>query len=83
MGFGVPIDAWLRSELKEMAYDLLTGPRAASRGLFRVGEVQKLLDKHCSGRENRHLPIWALLMLELWFRTFIDGKGEGGGWSDS
>jgi asparagine synthase (glutamine-hydrolysing) len=71
-GFGAPIDAWLRSNLKEMAFDVLTGPRARSRGIFDSGEVKKLLDMHVSGRENRHHEIWALLMLELWFRQFID-----------
>ncbi len=74
MGFGVPIDAWLRGELKEMAYDTLTGKAAASRGLFCTEEVRRLLDRHVSGRENLHLQIWALLMLELWFERFIDGR---------
>jgi asparagine synthase (glutamine-hydrolysing) len=75
-GFGVPIDVWLRGELKEMAYDILTGPQAAGRGLFRIPEVRKLLDEHLKGQEMRHLPLWALLMLELWFRRFIDGGGD-------
>jgi asparagine synthase (glutamine-hydrolysing) len=72
-GFGVPIDAWLRGPLKEMAFDVLTGPKA-DRGLFKLSEVRRLLDEHVQGRAMGHLPLWALLMLELWYRRFIDGK---------
>ncbi|MFH2000368.1 MAG: asparagine synthase (glutamine-hydrolyzing) [Planctomycetota bacterium] len=71
-GFGVPVHAWLRSELKEMAYDLLTGPGAAVRDWFAMEEVRRQLDAHCSGKECHHNTIWALLIFELWHRIFID-----------
>jgi len=73
MGFGCPIDQWLRRELKEFAYDTLLAPAARERGLMRPEYVHKLLDEHCSYRANHHTRLWALLMLELWFRTWIDG----------
>ena len=73
MGFGCPIDQWLRHELKEFAYDTLLAPAARERGLMRPEYVHKLLDEHCSYRANHHTRLWALLMLELWFRTWIDG----------
>ncbi len=71
MGFGVPIDHWLRTQLKEAVYDLLTGETARARGLFDIGEVRALLDRHMGG-ENWAGRVWALLMLELWFRMWID-----------
>jgi asparagine synthase (glutamine-hydrolysing) len=73
MGFGCPIDQWLRHELKEFAYDTLLAPAARERGLMRPEYVHKLLDEHCAYRANHHTRLWALLMLELWFRTWIDG----------
>ena len=72
MGFGVPIDRWLRNELKEMAYDTLLSPRAIERGLFRPEAVRRLLDDHVAGRHLDHPRIWALLMLEQWFSMWID-----------
>lgn len=77
MGFGCPIDHWLRRELKEMAYDTLLGSAAADRGLFLPRYVRRLLEEHCSGKRNHHTRLWALLMLELWFRTWIDGAAAG------
>jgi len=72
MGFGCPVDQWLRRELKPMAYDTLLGPEARARGLMRPDYVRRLLDEHCAGRRNHHTRLWALLMLELWFRMWID-----------
>jgi asparagine synthase (glutamine-hydrolysing) len=75
MGFGVPIDHWLRHELKDLAYDTLLSPRAQARGYFRPEAVQRLLDEHTRGRTSWHYLLWTLLMLELWHRTFVDGDG--------
>jgi asparagine synthase (glutamine-hydrolysing) len=72
MGFGVPIDRWLREELREMTCDTLLSDRAGARGLFRPAEIRLLLDDHMSGRRANHYRIWALLFLELWFRMWID-----------
>jgi asparagine synthase (glutamine-hydrolysing) len=73
MGFGCPIDQWLRRELKDLAYDTLLAPAARERGIMRPDYVLRLLDDHCAYRANHHTRLWALLMLELWFRTWIDG----------
>ena len=71
-GFGCPIDRWFRSELKEMAYDTLLSQRARERCLFRADYTHRLLDEHCSGRADHQNRLWALLMLESWFRMWID-----------
>jgi len=76
MGFGIPIDRWFRAELKELAYDVLLSRSARERGLLRPDYVQGLLDQHCAGARNHHTRLWALLMLELWFRMWIDGAPE-------
>jgi hypothetical protein len=34
--------------------------------------VRQYLDDHTAGRRHRHTELWALLMLELWHRMFID-----------
>ena len=72
MGFGVPIDRWFRHELKELAHDTLLSASARGRGLFCMDWVGTLLDEHCQGWRDHHTRLWALLMLELWFRMWID-----------
>ena len=72
MGFNLPLDSWLRGELRELSRDLLLGARARERGYFEMGQVERILDEHLSGRWNREKQIWTLMMLELWHREFVD-----------
>ena len=75
-GFGCPIDRWFRGELKELAYDTLLSRSARQRGLFAPGYVRRLLDQHCSYRFDHQTRLWTLLMLELWFRMWIDAPPD-------
>jgi len=76
MGFSCPVDHWFRNEIKELAYDTLLSQSARQRGLFRPDYVQRLLDEHCGFTRDHHTRLWALLMLELWFRMWIDAPAE-------
>jgi asparagine synthase (glutamine-hydrolysing) len=71
-GFEAPIGEWLRGPLAPMTWELLHDGRLASRGLFRPAEVQRLWQEHKTGRVDHRHRLWQLLMLELWFRQFID-----------
>ena len=73
MGFGAPLSEWFRTDLRDMAHDVLLSPRAAQRGYFEPKVVAGLLDDHCSGKEDQSTFLWDLLVLELWHRTFVDG----------
>ncbi len=72
MGFGVPLDRWFRGELKEELRAVLLDPVAQARGLFRPEAVAALIDDHAAGRRDHAYRLWALLMLELWFRHHLD-----------
>jgi asparagine synthase (glutamine-hydrolysing) len=67
-GFGVPLGRWFRSDLRELAHDLLSN----DRGWFRQDAVQQLLGEHESGRADHGHRLWCLLMLELWVREHVE-----------
>ncbi|HEX2450381.1 MAG TPA: asparagine synthase (glutamine-hydrolyzing) [Gemmatimonadales bacterium] len=72
MPFGVPIRSWLRHELRPMVDELLAESVVRRRGYFEPAEVQRIVaDSRESLGASAH-QVWALLMLELWHRTFID-----------
>ena len=73
MGFGVPLESWLRGELKDLAWDALTDSTARSRGLFEPAAVRGILEAHGKG-EDHSSRIWALLQFELWHRMFVDER---------
>lgn len=70
-GFGVPLGAWLRDPLRELAGDLLLGD-AARRGRFRPETVRRLLQEHLDGERDHGHRLWCLLVLELWERAWLD-----------
>ncbi len=71
-GFGVPLNSWFRGELAGLLTGTLLDGRAAKRGLFDPRFVGKMVEEQVGGRRNWSSRLWALLCLELWFRTFID-----------
>ena len=71
-GFGVPLAAWFRGELRPLARELLLGEPARSRGWFRTAAVERLLDDHAVGRADNGHRLWTLVMLELWQRAHVD-----------
>jgi asparagine synthase (glutamine-hydrolysing) len=71
-GFGVPLDRWFRGELRELVEETLLSRRAIERGYFQPTAVRRLIQEHVSGHARWHHQLWALLMLELWHRMFID-----------
>ena len=66
MGFGVPIDAWLRGPLREWAESLLAPARLASDGFVRVAPVRQAWQEHLEGTRNWQYPLWTVLMLQAW-----------------
>jgi asparagine synthase (glutamine-hydrolysing) len=66
MGFGVPIDAWLRGPLREWAEGLLDAKRLADEGLLKPAPIRRAWAEHLSGAKNWQYPLWTVLMLQAW-----------------
>ena len=78
MGFGVPLDRWFRGPLRDHLAEVLLDPRTLERGLFRPEAIRALIDDHTQGRRDHAYRLWALLMLELWFRHHLDAVSSVG-----
>lgn len=70
-GFPVPYASWLRNDLKDLVWEVLTDPRTIGRGYFRKDAVEGLLRANSNGTDHSK-EIFSLLNLELWQRTFLD-----------
>lgn len=74
LGFNPPMGQWLREELKDVAGELLGPAGLVGRGLFRGRELERLLEEQRAGARDFSLKIWALMVLEIWFRLYQDGR---------
>jgi len=70
--FTVPVGEWFKTELSELCDDLLLSEKTKARRLFDYEYVRKILEEHCSGKENNTREIRALMAVETWFRIFMD-----------
>ena len=77
-GFEAPIGEWLRGPLAPMTDALLTDGRLRDRGIFDGREVARLWTEHRARRADHRHRLWQLIMLELWFRRFVDAAPAAG-----
>jgi len=75
-GFEAPTGEWLRGPLAPMVDDLLLDGRLRGRGIFADREVARLWREHRTQAADHRHRLWSLVMLELWFRQFVDGSAR-------
>jgi asparagine synthase (glutamine-hydrolysing) len=74
MGFAVPIAKWINHEWREMSQELVLGKRALLRRNFNPRYLHRIMAEHRYCRRNHDGAIWALMVLEMWYRSFIDHR---------
>jgi asparagine synthase (glutamine-hydrolysing) len=68
MGFGVPIDSWLRGPLREWAEALLDERRLREEGFFEPEPIRLAWEAHLKGQNNQH-KLWTVLIFGSWLET--------------
>jgi asparagine synthase (glutamine-hydrolysing) len=66
LGFGVPLDAWLRGPLRDWTSDLLSPSRLRGQTLLEPAPIERLLSDHLAGRSNNAVKLWNILMPQVW-----------------
>lgn len=72
LGLNPPMGIWLKKDLKNFINDYLSKESIEKRGLFNYSYIQEILHEHNANKRDRSLYIWALIVLEEWFRQYID-----------
>ncbi len=75
-GFDVPVNRWLRNDLRPMMHELLSADRLRAHGFFEPEAVARLIEEHESGRRDHQHRLWTLLCFQLWFETYISVSSD-------
>lgn len=73
-GFGTPMGAWLKTDLKPLLARMLDEPTIARRGLFDFGQVRSLVADHEANRIDGTDQLLCLMNLEIWSRIYLDRR---------
>ncbi len=72
MGFAVPVDKWMKEELRSSIVSHLSPSIIHEQGLFNSKEVSRLLTDYYNGRQENTLKIWYLYLFQLWYSRWMN-----------
>jgi asparagine synthase (glutamine-hydrolysing) len=70
-GFEMPISKWLKSELRFLIDEHLSGKAIARQGLFNDTVIKDLIDKLMSGRLDTSWQVWNLIVFQVWHKKYF------------
>jgi asparagine synthase (glutamine-hydrolysing) len=76
-GFGAPLGAWIRNELRNTVGTVLSRSAVEARGLLSWPAVERTIALHNAKKEDHTDHLLSLLNLELWLRLYVDGVPYG------
>lgn len=70
-GFSTPLDDWLKSNFADDVRDILNSGNSFVKEIFNINEINLLIQKHKTMKENYTRHIFILISLELWYQKFF------------
>jgi asparagine synthase (glutamine-hydrolysing) len=74
MGFGIPLDSWLRGPLRAWAEALLDERRLREEGFFQPEPIRRAWEGQLRGQLNSG-KLWTVLMFQSWLETQRSAAG--------
>ncbi len=71
-GFSIPLPIWLRSQLKDYVYELLSTKNIKTIGLFKPTEINFLIDSHMKNKRNFEKQLFAMMTFFIWYDAYFN-----------
>ena len=72
MGFAVPVNLWLRNELKHYIDEYMSEKDFEQHGLFKKEKVEQIKQSFFNGDKNYDAIFWHLLMFQMWYKRWMN-----------
>lgn len=70
-GFQIPLESWLRTDLKPLLKKYLSKERLEESNIYNINEVENILENLYSGKTANVSLIWFILMFEMWKEEWL------------
>ena len=70
MGFGIPLDIWLKEDLRDWAEDLLSESSLTNECIFNPKAIRSIWSDHLKGIKQNHHLLWSVLNFQAWNKSF-------------
>lgn len=77
MGFGIPLDAWLRGPLRDWAEHLLDEGRLRREGYLNPQPIRRAWERHLRRDASLGHRLWSVLMFQAWLAEWGDARSSG------
>ena len=67
-GFNMPVDYWLRNELRKQLEDYSQPDFIEQQGLFDYDFLQTIIHEHLTGKENHKVMLWNFFVFQKWYK---------------
>lgn len=71
-GFGIPVDEWLRNELKHFLYEYINEEQLAKHNLINAKKAIAVRDSFLAGKERKETQVWLLLIFQMWWNRWME-----------
>ena len=71
MGFGIPLDKWCRSEMKELFMDFMSDAALSQNEYINAAEVAKIRDGYMKGQLQNFERIWFVFVFQMWMKRWM------------
>ena len=72
MGFGIPINKWLKGDLKPLVLDIISRRNLQKHNLLNEDVVIKFRDSYLENSTNDSSKLWLILMFQLWWNEWME-----------
>ena len=70
-GFSIPIDQWLRNDLKDLLFEQINEEQLSKHNLIRIKTAIRIRDEFIKGEKKHNMSIWLLLTFQMWWNRWM------------